>query len=85
MDSEPKINKKKTAEHVSEKPSPEHALPDSSPETTSPDKDQELNAFMRKLDAGEFDGRLFEEIRKLRSEHLARICRLLSQRKFKEK
>ncbi len=57
--------------------------------TTNQDSDQietdeELNSFINKLDAGEFDGHLFEEIRKLRAEHLARVCRLLVKRKFEE-
>ncbi|MBZ5600946.1 MAG: hypothetical protein LAO79_01415 [Acidobacteriia bacterium] len=56
--------------------------PESKPTTEDPENEQELQQFIERLDAGEFDGRLFEEIRKLRAEHLARVCRLLSQRKF---
>ena len=48
------------------------------------ENDPELRSFIEKLDSGEFDGRLFEEIRKLRAEHLARVCRLLSRRKFQD-
>jgi hypothetical protein len=49
------------------------------------EQDQELKTFIDKLDSGEFDGRLFEEIRKLRAEHLAKVCRMLVKRKFEEK
>ena len=56
--------------------------PESKPTTEDPEGEQELQQFIERLDAGEFDGHLFEEIRKLRAEHLARVCRLLSQRKF---
>jgi hypothetical protein len=48
------------------------------------ENDQELRNFIDRLDSGEFDGRLFEEIRKLRAEHLAKVCRLLVKRKFEE-
>jgi hypothetical protein len=51
-------------------------------ESTEAETEAELRTFINRLDSGEFDGRLFEEIRKLRAEHLARVCRLLSKRKF---
>ena len=44
--------------------------------------EQELENFLDRLDSGEFDGHLFEEIRKLRAEHLAKVCRLLVKRKY---
>lgn len=47
--------------------------------------EREATEFIERLESGEFDGHLFEEIRKLRSEHLARICRQLSRRKFEGK
>ncbi len=53
------------------------------PKETETD-DEELKTFIDRLDAGEFDGRLFEEIRKLRAEHLAKVCRMLVKRKFEE-
>ena len=49
------------------------------------ESDPELRKFIEQLDSGEFDGRLFEEIRKLRAEHLAKVCRLLARRKFEDR
>jgi hypothetical protein len=46
--------------------------------------DEVAATFVHRLDSGEFDGHLFEEIRKLRVEHLARICRIISQRHAEE-
>lgn len=48
-------------------------------------EDSELRDFIERLDSGEFDGHLFEEIRKLRAEHLAKVCRLLARRKFEDR
>lgn len=50
----------------------------------APVTDRELQIFLDRLNAGDFDDRLFEEIRKLRAEHLARVCRMLAKRKFEE-
>ena len=52
-------------------------------ETQEPDP--ELRKFIDRLDSGEFDGHLFDEIRKLRAEHLAKVCRMLVKRKFEDR
>jgi len=52
------------------------------PKKEETETDEETKQFIAHLDAGDYDGHLFEEIRKLRAEHLARICRQLSNRKF---
>ena len=58
--------------------------PERKPAEDAAESDEELREFIAHLDAGDFDGHLFEEIRKLRAEHLARVCRLLARRKFEK-
>ena len=53
-------------------------------EQDTQETEEELKTFIDRLDSGEFDGRLFDEIRKLRAEHLAKVCRLLVKRKFED-
>ena len=48
------------------------------PETASPYKSPE--EFLRKMDLGQFDGRLTEEIRKLTREQLEHVARALMER-----
>jgi len=49
------------------------------------ESDPELRDFIERLDSGQFDGHLFEEIRKLRAEHLAKVCRMIARRKFEDR
>jgi hypothetical protein len=49
------------------------------------ESEEEVTTFIERLDSGEFDGRLFEEIRKLRAEHLAKVCRVLVKRKYEDR
>ncbi|GEM_PF-5570956 len=63
---------------------PEEKQIDVDQENSETESDAELRQFVERLDSGEFDGHLFEEIRKLKAEHLARVCRFLSKRKFED-
>ena len=54
-------------------------------ETEAEEREEDAKVFIEKLDSGEFDGHLFEEIRKLRAEHLAKVCRMLVKRKYEER
>jgi hypothetical protein len=61
------------------------------PTTTEPaaaaaevEPDPELRAFLERFDSGEYDGRLFEEIKRLDVDVLEKVGRILATRKFGE-